>query len=284
MAALVGASGAAFAVNKVCPSGTTNIAPCSGTNKTKTASGNDILVGTSGPDYIKALSGNDTISGGAGNDTYSYKDGFGTDTLIDPSGSDVVDFSRISAPGCGTACLGMDILLIPDWASATGDVFYNQARVANVSSSAVVSFGSSVIEKAKGSSGNDRIEGGEAANMLMPGPGGNDYLIDMGGYPGRPADPDFGIPALPALDPSADTYKGFVSGFTKVQDEGGSGDVVDLRQVASYDAHFDVAGDDLVIHTTSNADGVVILGYFTADGRIEKIVFSDTTITGFERA
>ena len=62
-AALVLASGAALAVNKVCPSGTTLANPCSGTTA------NDLLIGTSGFDYIKGLAGNDKISAGAGDDT-----------------------------------------------------------------------------------------------------------------------------------------------------------------------------------------------------------------------
>ncbi len=53
-----GASGVALAVNKVCPSGTTQANPCSGTKN------NDLLIGTNGPDYIKGLVGNDNISGG----------------------------------------------------------------------------------------------------------------------------------------------------------------------------------------------------------------------------
>lgn len=49
-AALVLASGMAFAVNKLCPSGTTFASPCKGTAKTSKASANDTLVGTSGVD------------------------------------------------------------------------------------------------------------------------------------------------------------------------------------------------------------------------------------------
>jgi hypothetical protein len=43
VAALMAASGVAFAMSKVCPSGTTQANPCSGTT------GIDTLIGTSGP-------------------------------------------------------------------------------------------------------------------------------------------------------------------------------------------------------------------------------------------
>lgn len=82
----------------------------------------------------------------------------------------------------------------------------------------------------------------------------------------------------------ARTYKGFRSGFTVLEDEGGSEDMADLSSVASYDVHFDKQSNDLLIHTTSSADGVRIRDYFTTHGRIEKVIFSDTTITGFEEA
>lgn len=43
LAALVMASGAAFAVNKVCPFGTTSSDPCKGTAKSQASPGNDTL-------------------------------------------------------------------------------------------------------------------------------------------------------------------------------------------------------------------------------------------------
>lgn len=144
LAALVLASGVAMAVNKACPSGTTEQNPCLGTNKTKRTSGNDTLIGTSGVDYIKALSGNDQISGGAGsdtadggagNDTYSYKDGWGTDTLIDSGGIDHLNFSAV----------GSDKVFanfIPEFGAAT------QAALAN--GAAQVTFSGSAIEKVTG--------------------------------------------------------------------------------------------------------------------------------------
>ena len=60
--ALVAASGAALAVSKVCPAGTTKARPCSGT----TAS--DKLTGTVKTDYINGLAGNDVQIGLLGND------------------------------------------------------------------------------------------------------------------------------------------------------------------------------------------------------------------------
>ena len=62
VAALVAASGAALAVSKVCPSGTTQANPCLGTNAS------DKLTGTSRTDYIKGLAGNDVEIGLLGDD------------------------------------------------------------------------------------------------------------------------------------------------------------------------------------------------------------------------
>ncbi len=74
VAALVAASGAALAVSKVCPSGTTQANPCSGTHAA------DKLTGTSGTDYINGLAGNDVQLGLLGNDF--LRGGAGRDVLV----------------------------------------------------------------------------------------------------------------------------------------------------------------------------------------------------------
>jgi hypothetical protein len=272
LAALVVASGAAMAVNKVCPSGSTQANPCSGT------SGIDLLIGTSGSDYIKGLAGNDKIAGdggddttdgGGGSDTYSYKEGWGTDTLIDSGGSaDHLNFSAVGSSGPGVAAN-----LHPELGSNT--VFGPNGAIVNVSSG-------TVIERVTGSSYYDNIRTGGAANTLRPGPGtGGASLSDFGGAP-------YNSTTIPA---SSDTYSGFsASGYGRVsiQDGGGTADKLVLP-FASDDVHFqassvdnDAAADNLLI-MSSTTDYVYIYGqlepYFNVKGHIEQIQFTDETIS-----
>ena len=56
VAALVMSGGAAQAVTKQCPSGTTQTNPCKGTAKTRTSSGNDILsTNPRRPNFVASL-------------------------------------------------------------------------------------------------------------------------------------------------------------------------------------------------------------------------------------
>ena len=289
VAALVMASGVAFAVNKVCPSGTTASNPCKGTAKTNTSSGNDTLIGTPGSDYIVALSGNDKISAGAGNDTtnggadndtYSYRDGMGTDTVVDASGMDTLNFSAMSG--------GVRASLYPGNTSFPANWVNDNsfARLVTVSSNP-----GNVIEKVVGSaSGDDFIQAGEAANILQPGPGpGGATLIDLGGCDssnvGNP--PDCGNPPNPPVPASNDTYSGFsASGYGEVtiSDFGGTADKL-ILPFASTDAYFEASDSDsngsldsLLIMSTST-DSVSIFGQLVPsngrDGHIETIQFTD---------
>jgi Ca2+-binding RTX toxin-like protein len=273
-ATLVVAGGAAQAVTKQCPSGTTQANPCKGTAKTRTSSGTDILVGTSGADHISALSGNDWINGtggddvtdgGAGNEVYSYRNGFGIDTLKDSSGTDTVNLSAV------TGAEGADIGLIPEWES------FGYHRVFKSSTDKVNFSPGTVIERAVGTSGNDHIRGGKESNTLKPGPGGfanEDVLVDWGGCSSQCLAP---VP-LPA---SNDTYKGLKSGTSYITDYGGNADTLDLSHLSSDEAHFEFSGDTLVIYLGGVNTQVQISNYLSSQQfRIEKIVFSDTTVTG----
>ena len=286
LVALVMAGGAALAVNKVCPSGTTSSDPCKGTAKTQTTSGNDTLIGTSGPDHIVALSGNDKISAGAGNDTtnggsgndiYSYKDGAGTDTVVDASGIDTLNFSAMSG--------GVRASLHP------GDGFFPANMVNDEAFSPLVTVSSNpgnVIEKVVGSaSGNDFIQTGRATNILQPGPGsGGATLIDIGGCnsSNQSFPPDCSNPPVPV---SNDTYSGFSAngyGAVLITDFGGTADRL-ILPFASTDAYFEASDkdgngsrDSLLIKTTSD-DEVLIFGqlvpYLGRAGHIETIQFTD---------
>lgn len=275
LAALVVVGGEALAVARQCPSGTTQADPCKGTAKTRASTGTDILVGTGGPDHISALSGNDWINGaggddatdgGAGNDVYSYRSGFGTDTLRDPSGADTVNLSAVNAPD------GADIGLIPEWESfGYNRVFKSATEKANYASG-------TVIEKAVGTSGNDEIYGGKESNTLKPGPGtvaNEDVLVDWGGCSSSQC---LGPGPLPA---SNDRYAGLDPGTTNITDYGGGADTLDLGHLPSDEAHFEFSGDALVIYPGTVNTRVEISNYLASPQfRVEKIVFSDTTVTG----
>jgi hypothetical protein len=279
-ATLIVASGMALAVNKVCPSGSTEQNPCLGTKKTEKASGKDLLIGTDGADYIKALSGNDNISagsgndttdGGSGNDTYSYENGWEDDTLIDASGTDHLNFSALAN--------GVYAVLVPE--TASGGIVQggpNGDDTINFSSG-------TVVEKVTGSSSkDDYILTGGAANTLRPGSGtGGAYLEDVGGNNNFSS----GV-SIPA---SSDTYSGFAAsgyGNVSIVDHGGTADKL-LLPFASTGAYFkaingdgDAAVDDLLI-MTSNTDYVYLNGQLepdgNQDGHIEQIQFTDGTVS-----
>jgi hypothetical protein len=275
LAAMVLASGAAMAVSKVCPAGSTQANPCSGT------SGNDLLIGDQfGPDYIKGLAGDDKISGvkgddttdgGGGSDTYSYREGYGTDTLIDSGGSaDHLNFSAVASTGSG----GVVTHLYPE-------IGVNYAYGPTSAERANLLGSSTVIEKVTGSSAHDHINTGQAANTLKPGPGtGGASLYDYGGC----------STCTPAHSASSDTYTGLAAGGygpVSIKDFGGTADKLVLP-FASTDAYFeaqngdsDTAYDNLII-TTSSTDRVYIQGQLEPlgfqKGHIEQIQFTDETI------
>jgi len=271
LGALVLASAAALAVNKVCPSGTTQANPCSGTKN------NDLLVGTNSPDYIKGLAGNDKISGGAGddttngasgNDTYSYADGWGTDTLIDASGIDHLNFSAVGSSGSGVYAF---LVWDPD------DNYVNGPNGAGLDLSS-----GTIVEKVTGSSANDTIFTGAANNTLRPGPSaGGANLQDLGG-----------CSCSPDIPVSNDTYTGLAAsgyGHVLVEDYGGTADRL-ILPFASTDAYFEAfnyLGLDGPPHNllimTSGTDRITINSQLIArddqDGHIEQIQFTDKTLS-----
>ena len=279
LAALIAASGAALAVDKVCPPGTTQANPCSGTR------GIDLLIGTSGPDFMKGLGGNDGISagagddttnGGGGSDTYSYTNGWGQDTLIDASGIDYLNFSAVSGD--------VSAYLVPEF-DATGPY---EVHGSNSLAEHIAFSGSTTIERVTGSHGNDYIQTGKEANTLKPGPGaGGAAFDDFGGFSGFISGSTVSIPV------SSDTYTRFAAsgyGPVSIRDFGGTVDKLVLP-FASTDVYLeasssdnDPAADDLLI-MTSSTDHVFISGQLeptgfqnSQKGHIEQIVFKDTTL------
>jgi Ca2+-binding RTX toxin-like protein len=294
--ALVATIGTALAVTKTCPSGTTSTNPCLGTAKTSTATGDDLLVGTFARDYIKALSGNDilaggndndTTNGGSGNDTYSYSspvafldndssNGLAGDRVVDASGFDTLNFSRTDGSS-------VTIILVKEF-SPYPAIPPNTVEVTNsTGGSSWVVLGAYTVERAIGTPSTDEIRGGKEDNTLQPGPGGNDQLIDMGGCTPE-ADTSAECPT--ALAASNDTYKGFRRGSVLVKDYGGTADSVDLRPLSSEDVTFEQDEGDFYIHTGPNESvrlyRAAETGFDAVRFRIEKIVFSDITLTGVE--
>ena len=275
VAALLAASGVAFAVNKVCPTGTTQANPCLG------SSGKDTLLGTWGPDYMKGLdrddkiaggAGDDTTDGGSGSDTYSYRDGWGVDTLIDSSGTaDHLNFSAVEG-----ASYGVTVYFIPELSSE-----YNYATDPNTGARVNPSSGT-VVEKVTGSSKYDQITTGAGPNTLQPGPGtGGAGLTDKGGQTNSAG----------SIPVSNDTYSGFAAsgyGLVYIEDWGGTADKLVLP-FASTDAYFEAVQDDgdpaldNLLIMTSSTDSVFIYGqlepYYNVKGHLEQIVFTDGTIT-----
>jgi Ca2+-binding RTX toxin-like protein len=274
LAALVLASGAALAINKACPSGTTQANPCSGTKYA------DILIGTGGADYIKGLAGDDKISGaagedttngGGGNDAYSYADGWGTDVLIDASGTDHLNFAAVGGSGQGVFAN-----LIPE----PGGNFANGPNGARLDLSS-----DTVVEKVTGSSTNDTIFTGAANNTLRPGPSaGGAYLGDLGGC----------STCSPAIPSSNDTYTGLAAGgygSVIVEDSGGTSDrlVLPFASTEAYFEAFNYPGVDgpprHLLIVTSPTDKITILGQMGSmkstygNGHIERIQFTDKTLS-----
>ena len=263
------ASGAALAITKQCPSGTTATNPCLGTAKTKTATGNDVLTGTAGVDYIKALSGNDTITGagsddtlngGADNDTYRYKGNrWGNDTLIDSSGSDTLNFSEVSAR------MHIDLL---NMEMVAYDPFATGKELSSIG-------GSTSIENVVGGQNDDTIYGnpGNISVNRISGGGGNDTINDSGGdgiLSGGPGNDEIvdhgGTNELPATDEVYKFARGF--GVDTVRDYGGT-DVADLRayepsELSFYggmDYHND-GGVDTLILEFADGNALAIIDYY----------------------
>ncbi len=126
-----------------------------------------------------------------------------------------------------------------------------------------------------GTSGSDEIFGGKETNTLKPGPGYNvndDIQVDWGVC----SSSQYLGPGPPPA--SNDTYSGF--GFSNITDYGGSPDTLDLSHVPLDEATFEFSDDALIIYLGNLTSQGQISNYLSSrQFRIEKIVFSDTTIT-----
>jgi hypothetical protein len=243
----------------------------------------ETLTGTKGNDQLTGAEGNDLLKGLAGNDTYFFADGWGSDELVEKpgEGTDTLNFR-------GVHTSAIDVHLVREWDPAFSTMYADGPRGAIDFSTAA---GQATIEKVIGGQGdNDLIETGSGPHTLQPGGGAQDEMHDAGGYDDGPG----GFPELPV---SNDIFKGFGdnTGTDLLFDFGGSGDVVDMRPFSTADVYlsrrdFDARGSEESLQiVTGPTSQVILIGHFSEfldytsrfnmQGRIEKLIFADTTIT-----
>ena len=141
------------------------------------------VYGGDGADFLVGGHGNDTLSGGGGNDALDGR--FGSDVLFGGDGNDSLAASEQGAGSPGAPALGNDV-----YSGGGGiDTLDYSARTAGL----FVQLGSYVsgpgreydrvrgdVENVVGGSGNDRIYGTDAQNVLIGG-GGDDLLVGRAG-------------------------------------------------------------------------------------------------------
>jgi hypothetical protein len=249
-----------------------------GTNNAET------LRGTDGNDQLNGMGQGDSLIGKAGNDTYYFGDNFstpGVDRLIEKpgEGTDTINFRGVTSGP-------VEVDLVREWASTDGYRATGPGGEVNLIFNDVGGPVKSFIETVVGGRGSgDIIATGGGAHTLQPGGGGYDNLFDFGGYNEGPG----GNPTIAA---SNDVFKGFAdnTGDDYVLDWGGSADVLDMRPFATDDVYiapldFDAGGVESLQIVTGPSSQVLILGHFSPyggssqDGRMERIVFADQTIT-----
>ena len=270
------------------------LALCSGVALAATKIGTDAaetLTGTNDNDRITGKGGDDITIGKKGNDLYNYPGTWNFDTVIDSGGKDALDFSRVGEPMLVVLCSDYTD---PDSGAAMG-VAFNRGGNAVVFGSGISDhfpdYGlpevteTSHIENARGGPGYNQFIGCGLDNK-MSGGGGYDLLVDQGGM----AYQDLGT-AFPASD---EVYSGLgESGQWAVMLDGGGTDVANLKpyttgqvDLVRFDGDADGTPESLVI-LTGQQSGIIIgdanntrnTPGLQLDGRIEKVVFKDKTVS-----
>lgn len=135
-------------------------------NKLFGAENNHYLDGKDGNDWLYGSSENDTLVGGAGNDIlyghtgkniYVFAAGWGQDTIMDASGIDTIDFSKLNI-----------------------SITINLASTSITSGLNTITWSANTLENATGGIATDRIIGNSGNNILTGG-SGNDTIIGAGG-------------------------------------------------------------------------------------------------------
>jgi hypothetical protein len=258
------------------------LALCSGVALAATKIGTDAsetLTGTGDNDRITGRGGDDLTIGKKGNDAYSYADGWGTDTVVDSAGKDTVNFSQVSEELLVVLCSDY----VEDGVSqGLAQAGANAAVWGNVVPEIVEN---SHIENARGGPGNSQILGCGLDNKMSAG-GGSDGLVDYGGLVIENSWMNFA--------PSDEVYSDLgKEGQVAAIRDGGGMDVANLkphttRQVDLLKADLDEDGtaETLFILTGTEASIYIIDANdtltqdgVTQDGRIEKVVFKDKTVS-----
>jgi len=244
--------------------------------------GPETLTGTNDNDRITGKGGDDITNGKKGNDAYNYADGWGIDGIKDSGGRDTLNFSAVSA--------GMPIsYLCTDYTDGTTSLGYAQDSAGNA-----VVFGKGIVpeitenapmENIRLGSGSGTVLGCGQDNGYSAG-GGQDQLFDYGGIV---------LPSQGLDFPKSDeVYSGLGTlGQVAVILDGGGQDMVNLKpyttgavDLVKQDVDGNGTAESLIILTSPNtgfviydANNTLVQSGLTLDGRIEKVIFKNKTVS-----
>ena len=222
----------------------------------------DLIYGGAGDDTLRGAGGDDALYGDAGDDTYLFARGDGADTLHESGGLDTVRFAegidpeslRIVREGDDIVIdLGAgDTLRLAGWYTAAGRIERFEFADGTV-------LGYDDMTRFMGGDGDDRIEGFDGANAF-DGRGGDDTLLGKGG------DDRY------LVSPGHDT----------VVDTGGVDTLVLPEGVAPEDLRptWMQGTNDVLLAFEGREETVLLKGWYTPAGRIERFEFADGSVWG----
>lgn len=241
-------------LNRVATDGFNTVTWTTDIEHATTGSGNDVLTGS----LV-----NNILNGGGGDDTYIFSNYWLEDIIIDSSGVDTIDFSRMRLAGVNVNLTSND----------EAEAWYGPHSINWENDAIEHVIATHMADILAGNNHDNRIEAGDG-NDTISGGGGNDTLLGGTGH---------------------DLYHGFADDFGSdiISDASGGLDILDLSQytlsqVASWQA-VDSNGDTFVDSLAMDFAGgnqILIENYFnntstdddTSDagtGLIEKLVFAD---------
>ena len=151
-----------------------------GNDELRGGNGNDLLEGGAGNDILRGQAGLDTLRGGDGDDTLYLDDGpdraeggAGDDTYrISVFGAEVIE-----AAGGGTDTIRTTVDITLDRTSEVENVFVSD----NSSTNAVDLVGSDINNTLRGNNGDNELNGGAGADLLVGYSGNDTYFVDNAG-------------------------------------------------------------------------------------------------------